>query len=441
MQSLTRQLQTYLALALSLAALLLFSLSYYLLDKTFRESIIQDLLADSDALAAALIRQDTSVALAGEKTPSYFQQPYSGHYFVIATSEETWRSRSLWDFSIDTSQTPNAELIAGPRQQKILAIKKKYHRFNQDFTIWVGQDYSRVLSRLNNIAAYAGIGFLLFLFLLLGLHEIIIRKTLSPIRELTRDIDLLQQGRKTSLNAEVPTELKPLALEINRLLTNTESTLVRSRAHLSNLGHALKTPLAVLISQTRSSELAAFPAIQKSLQENVTQIQNRIQRELAKARLAGDVLPAAYFTPALELPDLVATMKMIHGSHLNISWRSPQELILAIDREDALELVGNLLDNACKWANQNVEVLFEENPDYLTLKVIDDGPGIDPINFELAQSRGKRLDESVAGHGLGLTIVNDICHHFDASLSFHPSKRGGLCARIDFPLIIRHQHD
>lgn len=433
MKSITRQLQIYLALTLSVGAFILFTLSYHLLDKTLRKSAIQDLHAESDALVATLIRQGEAIALASERAPSYFHHPYSGHYFIIQLGDQTWRSRSLWDFNFTINDAGKSDLLQGPRQQKIISVKKIYRRFNQDINIWVGQDYAPVITRLNTIAWMAGIGFMLFLATLLAAQKIIIRRSFIPVYHLQNEIDALQRGKKHTIDTQFPIELQPLALEINRLLENTETTLQRSRSHLSNLGHALKTPLAVLVAQLQHPAIKQTPKLYDTLHEHLDQIERRVHRELSKARLAGDVLPSAYFSPASELPDLITTLKIIHNPSLNIEWQAASHWLLAIDREDALELIGNLLDNACKWAKQHVAIDFKEKDHQLLMRVSDDGPGISENNILLAQSRGKRLDESVQGHGLGLTIVNDICHHLNATIQFSTSRWGGLCVCIHFP--------
>jgi len=216
-------------------------------------------------------------------------------------------------------------------------------------------------------------------------------------------------------------------------LAHTEDTLKRSRNALGNLGHALKTPLAVLISLAGREELAAHPALRASLREQLEQIEQRLSRELGRARLAGEVLPGARFDCAQELPGLFATLSMIHDRGLSLDWQAPPGLVLPRDREDLLELLGNLLDNACKWADQRVQLTVEESAEGYRLSVDDDGPGIDAERREAVLGRGTRLDEQVAGHGLGLGIVRDIIEAWHGRIELQDSPLGGLRVVVSLP--------
>ncbi|MCQ9427583.1 ATP-binding protein, partial [Pseudomonas sp. LJDD11] len=180
------------------------------------------------------------------------------------------------------------------------------------------------------------------------------------------------------------------------------------RNALGNLGHALKTPLAVLLSMASSEQLDANPALRKTLHEQLENIRLRLERELNRARLSGDALPGARFDCDAELSSLFSTLRMIHGEHLDLINDVQSGLHLPWDREDILELLGNLLDNACKWADSEVRLNIEPQGQGFTLLVDDDGPGIPESQRAEVFSRGTRLDEQITGHGLGLGIVRDI---------------------------------
>ena len=201
-------------------------------------------------------------------------------------------------------------------------------------------------------------------------------RSLRPLERARQQIAQLQQGQRSQLDAEVPSELQPLVDQINHLLTHTEDSLRRSRNALGNLGHALKTPLAVLVSLAASERLQALPEVRAQMREQLEQIQQRLARELNRARLAGDALPGAQFDCDGELPGLLATLGMIHGEGLLLERDVAPGLLLPWDREDLLELLGNLLDNACKWADGEVCLGIRQVPDGYLLWVDDDGPGI-----------------------------------------------------------------
>jgi signal transduction histidine kinase len=256
---------------------------------------------------------------------------------------------------------------------------------------------------------------------------------LRPLETAREQIAQLQQGQRSQLDDQVPVELEPLVAQINHLLAHTEDSLKRSRNALGNLGHALKTPLAVLLSLASSAQLDAHPHLRKTLKEQLEQVQQRLNRELNRARLAGDALPGALFDCAGELPGLLATLTMIHGEHLTLSYRAEAGLQLPWDREDLLELLGNLLDNACKWADAEVRLSVLETVEGFELSVEDDGPGIPEDRREQVFSRGTRLDEQTDGHGLGLGIVRDIVEAWGGALALQESEWGGLNVLIKLP--------
>jgi signal transduction histidine kinase len=243
----------------------------------------------------------------------------------------------------------------------------------------------------------------------------------------------LQQGRRSELDSQVPQELEPLVGQVNRLLSHTEDTLKRSRNALGNLGHALKTPLAVLVSLSEREELREQPELQATLREQLAQIRQRLERELGRARLAGEALPGAHFDCAAELPGLFGTLGMIHNHGLKLDWQAAPGLCLPWDREDLLELLGNLLDNACKWADAEVQLSLAQESEGYRLWVDDDGPGIAPERRDEVLGRGTRLDEQVAGHGLGLGIVRDMVDAWGGSLSLEDGPLGGLRVSVRLP--------
>jgi signal transduction histidine kinase len=176
-----------------------------------------------------------------------------------------------------------------------------------------------------------------------------------------------------------------------------------------------------------------LPEVRAQLREQLEQIQQRLSRELNRARLAGDALPGAQFDCDAELPGLLSTLGMIHGEGLELSQQVPPGLLLPWDREDLLELLGNLLDNACKWADSQVQLSIEELPEHYRLLIDDDGPGIPEAARAQVLERGTRLDEQVTGHGLGLGIVRDIVEAWGGRMTLEQSPLEGLRVCIELP--------
>jgi signal transduction histidine kinase len=390
---------------------------------------------DSESLLLAMVRGPQGLQLDERHLSPAYQRPFSGHYFRIDFADNHWRSRSLWDQELPPLAQPglNSNLQLGPDGQQLLVLRTDYRRQGQSISISVAQDYTPVresFRRIRQIGLGLGLAGLLVILLL---QRITVRRALRPLETAREQIAQLQQGQRSQLDDRVPVELEPLVAQINHLLAHTEDSLKRSRNALGNLGHALKTPLAVLLSLASSEQLDAHPQLRKTLKAQLEQVQTRLNRELNRARLSGDALPGALFDCDGELPGLLATLNMIHGEHLELSYRAPTGLQLPWDREDLLELLGNLLDNACKWADAEVRLSVVETVQGFELSVEDDGPGIPEDRRDQVFSRGTRLDEQTDGHGLGLGIVRDIVDAWGGTLSLLESEWGGLKVLIELP--------
>ncbi|EJO95732.1 integral membrane sensor signal transduction histidine kinase [Ectopseudomonas mendocina DLHK] len=435
MRSIQRRLSLGLAGALLLVGLILAQASLWVFDRGLRAYLEEDLRDEAQGLLAALVRGPAGLQLDERRLDPSFQRQFSGHYFRIDFSDRSWRSRSLWDRELlkPDTQGMQVELGDGPQGQRLLIYRADYRRYGENLSISVAQDYQPILQSFHRMQ-WLGLGMGgAALLLILVAQRYTVRRALRPLEQVRRQIAQLQQGRRSDLDAEVPEELEPLVAQINHLLAHTEDTLKRSRNALGNLGHALKTPLAVLISLAGREELRAHPQLRASLREQLEQIEQRLSRELGRARLAGEVLPGARFDCAQELPGLFATLAMIHDRGLRLEWQAPEGLVVPRDREDLLELLGNLLDNACKWAEQQVLLSVEEVADGYRLLVDDDGPGIDAERREAVLGRGTRLDEQVAGHGLGLGIVRDIIEAWNGRIELLDSPLGGLRVAVSLP--------
>ncbi|CAK9890234.1 MULTISPECIES: sensor histidine kinase [Pseudomonas] len=435
MKSIQARLSLGLIAVLVVVGLILAQLSLWLFEAGLQRYLETGLRKESENLLVALVRGQTGLELDERRISSAYKRPFSGYYFRIDFDGGNWRSRSLWDMDMPAPQTPglHAGLELGPEGQQLLVLRADYRRLGQAISISVAQDYTPVrdgFRRMQQIGL--GLG-LVALLLILVLQRITVTRSLRPLERAREQIAQLQQGQRSQLDTQVPTELEPLVAQINHLLAHTEDSLRRSRNALGNLGHALKTPLAVLLSLASSERLKDLPQVRAQLRDQLEQIQQRLSRELNRARLAGDALPGAQFDCDAELPGLLATLGMIHGEGLELSQQVPAGLLLPWDREDLLELLGNLLDNACKWADSEVQLTVEELPQSYRLWIDDDGPGIPEAAREQVLERGTRLDEQVDGHGLGLGIVRDIVEAWGGQMSLLESPLGGLRVSIELP--------
>jgi signal transduction histidine kinase len=434
-RSIQRRLSLGLISVMVVVGLVLAQTSLWLFEMGLQRYLEAGLRNDSESLLAALVRGPQGLQLDERRLSPAYQRPFSGHYFRIDFTDGHWRSRSLWDQELPALDHPGLhdDLQLGPEGQQLLVLRTDYRRLGLPISISVAEDYTPIRESFRRVQQLGlGLG-LTGLLLILLLQRITVRRALRPLEQAREQIAQLQQGQRSQLDDQVPLELEPLVAQINHLLAHTEDSLKRSRNALGNLGHALKTPLAVLLSLASSEQLEAHPQLRKTLKEQLQQVEQRLNRELNRARLSGDALPGALFDCDAELPGLLATLNMIHGEHLALSYRAPAGLQLPWDREDLLELLGNLLDNACKWADAEVRVSVAELASGFELSVEDDGPGIPEERRDQVFSRGTRLDEQTHGHGLGLGIVRDIVDSWGGKLSLLESEWGGLKVVIELP--------
>lgn len=436
-RSIQRQLTFSLAMLLVVVGLLLAQTGLWIVDRGLRQHTQNNLQTQAESLLAALVKGPQGIELNSRHHDAVFLKPFSGHYFIVEFNQQRWRSRSLWDFELPKIEQEgfSKQLRLGPEDQQLLIYRGQYRRYKTDIKVTVARDYSPVLLSFRHAQIVGGGLGLLALLMTLLLQWRLVRRALRPLEQTRVQIEQLQLGQRSLLEQDTPIELQPLVQQVNRLLVHTEDSLQRSRKGLGNLGHALKTPLAVLMSLLRREELQRQPELSAVLKEQLEYIDQRISRELTRARLSGDALPGAYFNCAEELPGLFQLMNRVHGDVLTLNWHATAELRLPYERDDILEMLGNLLDNACKWADSSVELSIEKDGESYCVRVDDDGPGIEESLREQVQQRGSRLDEHSAGHGLGLGIVRDIVETLQGTVQLLDSPLGGL--RVEICLQLR----
>jgi signal transduction histidine kinase len=430
-----RRLSLGLISVLLIVGLVLAQISLWLFEVGLQRYLESGLRNDSESLLVALVRGTNGLQLDEHRLSPGYQRPYSGHYFRIDFEGGHWRSRSLWDLELPQPQENGlyANLELEKSGQSLLLLHTDYRKFGQQISITVARDYTPVkasFARVQQIGLGLGLAALL---LILVLQRVTVRRALRPLEKVREQLSQLQQGQRSQLDDQVPLELEPLVAQINHLLAHTEDSLKRSRNALGNLGHALKTPLAVLISLAEGQKLIEHPEVRETLRVQLQQIQHRLERELNRARLSGDALPGVRFDCDVELPGLFSTLRMIHGEHLELVNNIAAGQTLPWDREDILEMLGNVLDNACKWADSTVSLSMQHQTEGYLLLVDDDGPGIPQTRRAEVLGRGNRLDEQVTGHGLGLSIVEDIVKSWGGHIELLDSPLGGLQMSIYLP--------
>ncbi|WP_258051949.1 sensor histidine kinase [Mesorhizobium sp. INR15] len=267
--------------------------------------------------------------------------------------------------------------------------------------------------------------------LLFGAMLAQVRLGLRPLAGLRTGLADIRAGRQTAISTNQPSEILPLVDEVNSLLADNAEGLARARRHVANLAHGLKTPLAALgLAMERQPDNAAGVTIRAQLD-----LMGRlIRHHLARARAAVLAGPARASTKVAErLADLTGMMGNIHRErglsfHVNVA-----DVAVATETQDFDEIVGNLLDNACKWARSRVTVTASAAGGRITIDIDDDGPGLDPAAMPEAMRPGRRIDEATAGHGFGLPIAAELTELYGGSLELLRVAGGGLRARVILP--------
>ncbi len=393
---------------------------------------------DAEALLVAYDRNPRGkIRLREGKISPIYQQPFSGHYFIFRLSEsETIPSRSLWDESLPIGERePGAvhvEKITGPNDQLLLARSARYEKLGQRFTLMVAEDLLPIEQQIR-FFQYFVLGLLVFaLFAIVLVQRFVLRRGFRSLDHVREEMRQVSAGQRQQMDDLGPSEIRPLTVEVNRLLQQLQQRLQRSRKALGNLAHALKSPLSLLVHDVEALPVPADDRTQ--LMSGLNRISRLVERELKRARFAGESA-GQRFVPSRHVPELIDAVDQLYRTRsLEISTGPLPGDMMPLDYEDMLELLGNLLDNACKWAERRVRLTLEVDGTAV-FTVEDDGPGIAESERTSLLHRGSRLDEHRGGYGLGLGIVQDLVEDYGGNLELGRSQElGGLEVVVSLPL-------
>lgn len=260
-----------------------------------------------------------------------------------------------------------------------------------------------------------------------------VRVALRPLFRLQKQIADVRKGKADLVDTDYPVELRPLASELNALMAHNQQVVERQRTHVGNLAHALKTPLSVMM--TEAEQRAGDPLAEVVARQARTmreQVDHHLRRARAAARAQGSG-ERTEVAPALD--ELSRTLERIFGERgVMIDWEAEDDLVFRGERQDLLELIGNVLENACKWCRRRVRAeAAPDGPGFLKVTVEDDGPGLAADQREAVLRRGARLDESAPGSGLGLSIVEELAKAYGGAVTLGESAWGGLKVELRLP--------
>jgi signal transduction histidine kinase len=261
----------------------------------------------------------------------------------------------------------------------------------------------------------------------------LVRRGVSPINQLRTRLAAVHAGSDRHVGGRYPSEVQPLVDDLNALLDQREQMVRRALAKAGDLAHGLKTPLAVLAQEADRAEGDGQRDLAATIQEQVDRMRRQVEYHLAHARAAASV-PGARCSVRESVEGLTRTLQRLHAERgVSIDLRVPPELSVRGQREDLDEMLGNLLDNACRWARTRVELAAAGHDASIVITVDDDGPGLDPRLYAQVLQRGVRADEAAPGSGLGLAIVRELAELYGGSISLDRAPLGGLRARLTLP--------
>ncbi|MBX9861581.1 MAG: sensor histidine kinase [Hyphomicrobium sp.] len=382
-----------------------------------------------------------------------FEDPRSGWYWQIKPLDPTGgpplRSVSLGDAAIDLPIERKVKAdedgarwmnAVGPAHEGIRMVEvidgpdplgkgPRYSVIVAGPIDWLDSRLANFMTRLSIALFLTGVG-------LVAVTLFQVRFGLLPLRRIEQGLAEVRSGRATKLEGALPAEIEPLQQELNALIESNQEIIDRARTQVGNLAHALKTPLAVITNEAREDK-GPFGT---KIAEQAAIMRDQVTHYLDRARVAAQVGVIGRATPVHEvLEPLARALERIHRErNISVSIECPPGVRFAGERQDLEEILGNVSDNACKWAKSRVSVKVTPGPARtgrarLSIFIDDDGPGLSADQRARIGKRGVRLDESKPGSGLGLSIVTDLVQSYLGSLQLARSPLGGLQVEITLP--------
>lgn len=420
----------------------------------FREHITRQLTAEltvyqNQLIAAMSFDEQGMVSLRSEPSDPRLQLPYSGLYWQIDRLEirtvreaGVLRSRSLWDQTLHPPADAVApagsnqlQTLTDPRGFAVLALMRTVTppEGSSAYSVIIAVDGNALSEPMSEFSFMLAIFLGLLAFGLAAAAVVQLYVGLRPLAVLRKRLSDVRAGNAGSIEGRFPTELQPLVDEFNAVLLSNNEIVRRARTQAGNLAHAVKTPLSVL-ANAAARETSPFGSL---VSEQVSLATRQVEHHLARARAA-----AAVRTPGIRtevLPVLQGLAKVLNrlyaekGVQLDLD-RVEEGWVFRGAQEDLQEMMGNLMENACKWADRQVRIsaCFSDD-DTMQLLVEDDGPGLPEAKLEEIFQRGVRMDERVPGSGLGLAIVRDLANTYGGSVCAEASALGGLRIVLELP--------
>jgi signal transduction histidine kinase len=441
----------WLAAAWSILALVLTGL---VLTTAFRDAATRRLessLAATDIEVVAVTRVQGDYVVTPPVQDARTLRAYSGKYWSVVEADAgggfraLTRSESLFDFGLPAPAHGPGMILAAPGEPyfydaigpddqplRIMAVARTLPNRQAPVIFLSALDRSDIDQDISKFAFLTWTALAILGGGLIAAVLIQVRVGLRPLYDLGAAVADVRLGKRQRLLGRYPSEIAPLAEELNALLDHNQEVVERQRTHVGNLAHALKTPLAVMLAEAETSKGKLGQTVRRQAALMKAQVEHHLQR----ARAAARAQQTHETTSVAEVLDEMASLleRAFQSKDIEIDWRSPDELAFRGERQDLQEILGNLLENACKWGRARIRVDARmSSPGRMILVVQDDGPGLPADQHQTVLKRGTRLDEQAPGTGLGLSIVDELVKSYGGRLELGTAELGGLKVEIELP--------
>ena len=411
-----------------------------------RERIDAELHGHLDQLTAVLeVAADGSATLRLPLSDPRLSRPYAGLYWQVdggpAGTTALLRSRSLWDtaLAVPADALADGEVhvhdVAGPDASRLRMMERLIRPAEHPDTAYrliVALDTRQIDEPVEEFSTLLSIALGVLALGLIAAAVVQVGVGLAPLKRMHAALSAVRDGHTRRLEGDYPQEVQPLVDELNTLLAHDEAMVERARTQAGNLAHAVKTPLTILANAARNEP----SALARLVDEQVGDARRQVDYHLARARAAAAVQQPGLKTALRPVLDgLVRVMSRLHADRdLHIAQADMDETLSCRgDAQDLQEMLGNLLDNACKWARRQVNITATVNDGLITVHIDDDGPGLSEAQRSTVLARGVRADEHTPGTGLGLAIAHDLARAYGGDLRLDAAPLGGLRATLQLP--------
>ncbi|SDS53966.1 Signal transduction histidine kinase [Halopseudomonas sabulinigri] len=409
------------------------------------ERMAQDFVRERLQQEAAFMEQHLRSASSGEARQRIWQQASQStgahHLYAVRLADSELFSHPQWRLQLQPwleqtqpgLQTLSAQLPAHTARSQFLAYRISTQLDGRPLVIVVAEDVSVLKAGEHKLHLWTAIVAIALLLVLIGMILLAVHLALRPTTQLRYQLQQLRQGSRSRLDDQVPAEFQKLIQQLNQLLDTLDQRLEHSRQAHANLSHSVKTPIAAITQMMNNSKAPMTAEIRLQIVSKLAEINRQLDSAMRCTRTAGPQLGKTA-KAVNQTREMLWMIGRLHPhKHFELDIQGDESQSWPIEEQDLNELLGNLIDNAGKWAHSQVRVQLRQDAQTFEIAVADDGAGVAEDQLEQLGTRGMRLDQQMPGHGIGLAIVRDIAARYGATLSFARSAQGGLLARIRLP--------